>query len=52
MKVKLLNNWLYKRAFNNYSIFCVYGKMFPYAKRKFIQIGFFGFILSIHYGKY
>lgn len=51
MKIKLLNNRKKKRAYSN-GFFIYKGKMCTGKKRKYISIGFFGFLLSINYGKF
>jgi len=51
MKIKFLNNRKYNRAFSN-GLWYKKGLMFPEEKRKYIQVGFFGLIISIFYGKH
>jgi len=49
MNIKLINNWKLKRAFSN-GLWLKKGEMFPYKKRKYIQVGFFGFVFLIQWG--
>jgi len=49
--MKILNNRKYKRHFSN-GLWCKKGIMFPWKKRKFLQIGFFGYIFMFQWGQF
>jgi hypothetical protein len=49
--MKILNNWKFKRHFSN-GLWYRYGIMFPWNRRKYLQIGIFGFIFMFQWGSY
>ncbi len=51
MKVsKITNNWKVKRQFSN-GLWSKKGIMFPWDKRQYLQVGFFGFIFMFQWGE-
>jgi len=50
MKIRVLNNWKYKRHFSNF-IFINKGRMGWAEYGKWINVGLFGMILFFQYGK-
>jgi hypothetical protein len=46
--IKILNNWNVKRSFSN-KLWYRKGVMFPFKKLAYLQIGFFGLIITIQY---
>jgi len=51
MKIKVLNNRKKKRAFSN-GFWYKQGIMFPWKKRKYLQIGMSGYIFLIQWGSF
>jgi hypothetical protein len=51
MNINIINKRKLKRSFSN-GLFIKAERMLPWAKRHFIQLGFFGIIISLKYGRY
>lgn len=48
--VKVFNNRKHKRLFSN-GFWIKEGIMFPWENRKYLQVGFIGFVITIQYGE-